>query len=148
MNDNVRPNTDTIPLAPSEPPEFSDQMREVNIELRASLARAAIQAYLLLNGGAAVALLAFLGNLATAPENTRLAADLALLKFALMVFNTGVALAATSYWVGYQVYTDYINYPDGTRGEGLRKFAVALNVVALVMFVVGIVTCGEAITAR
>ena len=45
-----------------------NELRNVNIQLRATLARAAIQAYLFLNGGAAVALLAFLGNLATAPE--------------------------------------------------------------------------------
>lgn len=128
--------------------ESRDELREVNIQLRAALARAAIQAYLLLNGGAAVALLAFLGNLATAPENTRLAADLGLLKLALMVFNTGVALAATSYWVGYQVYTDYIENPNSTRGHGLRQLAVALNVLALGLFVTGIIICATAITAR
>jgi len=148
MNDSTRRDRpDPVPPA-ADRPEFADEVREVNIELRASLARAAIQAYLLLNGGAAVALLAFLGNLATAPENTQLTADLGLLKSALMVFNTGVALAATSYWVGYQVYTDYINYPDGTRGEGLRKLAVMLNVLALFLFVIGIITCGQAITPR
>jgi hypothetical protein len=124
------------------------ELREVNIQLRATLARAAIQAYLLLNGGAAVALLAFLGNLATAPENTRLVADLGMLKFALMVFNSGVALAATSYWAGYQVYTDIIADPNSRRAGKLRQLAVALNLMALLLFVIGIVTCSQAITAR
>ena len=125
-----------------------DELRDVNIQLRATLARAAIQAYLLLNGGAAVALLSFLGNLATAPENTRLAADLGMLKFALMVFNSGVALAATSYWAGYQVYTDIIADPASRRAIRLLALAVSLNVIALFLFVTGIVICSQAITAR
>ena len=124
------------------------ELREVNIQLRATLARAAIQAYLLLNGGAAVALLAFLGNLATAPENTRLVADLGMLKFALMIFNTGVALAATSYWAVYQVYTDIIADPNSLRAMRLRQLAVSLNLLALFLFVTGIVICSQAITAR
>jgi hypothetical protein len=135
---------------PGEPlPGLTEQeVRDINIQLRATLVRAAIQAYLLLNGGAAVALLAFLGNLATAPENTRLAADLGMLKFALMVFNTGVALAATSYWAGYQVYTDIINDPNSSRAPKLRNLGVALNILALLLFVAGIVICAQAITPR
>ena len=122
--------------------------REVHFELRAALGRAAIQAYLFLNGGAAVALLAFLGNLATAPADTRLIADLAMLKFALMMFNAGVALAATSYWVAYLVYTALIMDISSPKGEKLRKLAVGLNVGALFFFICGIVTCASAITAR
>ena len=95
-----------------------------------------------------MALLAFLGNLATAPENTRLAADLGMLKFALMTFNTGVALAATSYWAAYQVYTDIIADPDSRRAKRLRQLAVSLNLLALFLFVTGIVICSQAITAR
>jgi hypothetical protein len=143
-----RPDAAQAASANAVPGMSDDEIRTINIQLRATLARAAIQAYLLLNGGAAVALLAFLGNLATAPENTRLVADLGMLKFALMIFNSGTALAATSYWAGYQVYTDIIKDPNSRRAASLRQLAVALNLIALFLFVAGIVVCAQAITAR
>jgi hypothetical protein len=122
--------------------------REVHMQLRAALARAAIQAYLFLNGAAALALLSFLGSLATAPDNTRLVADLGLLKLALMIFNVGVAVCAFSYLVGYLTYTAYIDDPKSPKGNKLRRAAVVLNVGALLLFVAGILVSAMAITAR
>jgi amino acid transporter len=122
--------------------------REVHMQLRAALARAAIQAYLFLNGAAAIALLSFLGSLAAAPDDTRLAADLGLLKLALMIFNVGVAVCAFSYLVGYLTYTAYIEEPKSPKGNNLRRLAVVLNIGALALFVAGILVSAMAITAR
>src|SRR3954463_7562696 len=110
--------------------DVEHDLRAMFVDFRAALARQAMQAYLLLNGAAAVALLAFLGSLATAPGgNARLATNLGLLKIALTAFTTGVALAAATYWIAYTVHTHHI---DGrhARAESYRFFGILVNILA------------------
>jgi hypothetical protein len=64
-------------------------------DVRASYGRAAIQAALLLNGAASVALLAFLGNLAVAQQTKGLAGNFVTFKEAFVCFGIGVMLAAS-----------------------------------------------------
>ena len=63
------------------------------IELRVGLARSAIQAGLLLNGGGAVALLLFLATILTASGQWSHAVELLPLKWALALFGLGMFLA-------------------------------------------------------
>ncbi|MGB3037514.1 MAG: hypothetical protein WBB72_09035 [Methyloceanibacter sp.] len=65
------------------------------IELRVGLARSAIQAALLLNGGASVALLLLLASLLP-PAPGGLPVNLVLLKWAFAIFGLGLFLAGTS----------------------------------------------------
>jgi len=116
------------------------------VHLRAALGRAAIQAYLVLNGAAAAALLSFLGNLTTLPAvNTRLIADLGLLKLALMSFTTGVALSAGTYLVAFVVHTYHIAGKH-SHAEWGRRVGIVMNVLALGLFVTGIIISSRAIT--
>jgi hypothetical protein len=118
------------------------------VELRAALARQGMQAYLLLNGAAAVSLLAFLGSLATASAaDARLVANLRLLKFSLLAFTTGVALAAATYWIAYTVHTHHIN-GEHARAERYRTIGIIVNILALLLFMTGIVLGARAITPR
>jgi hypothetical protein len=64
------------------------------IELRVGLARSAIQAALLLNGGAAVALLLFLAHVVGSPVDGSLPANVLLIKWAFAVFGLGCSLPA------------------------------------------------------
>ena len=118
------------------------------VELRAALARQGMQAYLLLNGAAAVSLLAFLGSLATASAaEARLMADLRLLKYSLLAFTTGVALAAATYWIAYTVHTHHIAGEHG-KAERYRTIGIFVNISCLLLFMAGIVLGSRAITPR
>src|SRR5687767_6977900 len=100
--------------------------RVMYLHLRAALARAAMQAYFVLNGAAAVALLAFMGSLSTQPAaQTRLVADLGLIKIALMAFTSGVALSASTYAVAFMVHNEHI--------AGRHSVAERIRLVGIVM---------------
>jgi len=68
------------------------------IELRVGLARSAIQAALLLNGGAIVALLLFLASLMSTPAPGALAVNLVPLKWAFAIFGLGLFIAGMTFW--------------------------------------------------
>ena len=59
-------------------------------DVRASYGRASIQSALLLNGGASIALLAFLGNLAIAQQYKGLTGSFLTLKESFVCFGVGV----------------------------------------------------------
>jgi hypothetical protein len=122
--------------------------RVMYYHLRAALARAGIQAYLVLNGAAAIALLAFLGDLSTRGDTeSRLVADLGLVKFALIAFALGVALSAGTYGIAFLVHNNHI--AGRHRAADLfRSTGVFMNVAALLLFVAGVVITSRAITPR
>jgi hypothetical protein len=64
---------------------------------------ASIQSALLLNGGASIALLAFLGNLAIAQQNKGLMGSFLTLKESFVCFGVGVMLAASSNVVAFLI---------------------------------------------
>jgi hypothetical protein len=122
--------------------------RVMYLHLRAALARAAMQAYFVLNGAAAIALLAFLGDLSTKPAaETRLVADLGLIKFAIMAFTGGVCLSASTYLVAFMVHNNYIAGRNAVA-ERLRTFGVFVAIMALLLFVIGNVISARAIGLR
>ena len=72
-------------------------------DVRASYGRASIQSALLLNGGASIALLAFLGNLAIAQQSQGLAGSFSTLEATFVCFGVGVMLAAGSNVVAFLI---------------------------------------------
>ena len=135
-------------MSDTEPRLASADPRMTFVHLRAALAREAIQAYILLNGAAAAALLSFLGSLTTQPAtHSRLVADLSLIKLALISFTTGVALSASVYVVAFVVHTYHIGGKH-SEAEWARRIGIAMNVLALALFVVGNLISARAITLR
>jgi hypothetical protein len=72
-------------------------------DVRASYGRAPIQSALLLNGGASIALLAFLGNLAIAQQNKGLTGSFLTLKESFVCFGLGAMLEASSNVVAFLI---------------------------------------------
>jgi hypothetical protein len=117
------------------------------VDVRASYGRAAIEAALLLNGGASVALLAFLGNLAIAHQTTGLTGNFGALKHAFLCFGIGVMLAAGSSVVAFLIQNVAIAQPkeaEGRTGSRLRSVGIGMVVASLVFFAIGIIVAPSA----
>ena len=67
----------------------AERWSRLYVDVRAGYGRAAIQAALFLNGGASVALLAFLGNLAIAHQARGVSGNYAAFKAALCALESG-----------------------------------------------------------
>jgi hypothetical protein len=89
----------------------AERWSRLYVDVRASYGRAAIQAALLLNGAASVALLAFLGNLAIAQQTKGLAGNFVTFNEAFVCFGIGVMLAASSSVVAFLIQNVAIARP-------------------------------------
>ena len=99
--------------------------------------RASIQSALLLNGGASIALLAFLGNLAIAQQTKGLAGSFSTLKESFVCFGVGVTLAAGSNVVAFLIQIFSIAHPEdaeGRTGRQLRFVGIGMVVTSLLLF--------------
>ena len=117
-------------------------------DVRASYGRAAIQAAILLNGGASVALLAFFGNLAIAQQTKGITGNFVTFKEAFVCFGTGVMLAAGSNVVAFPIQNVAIARPkdaEGRLGRQLRLVGIGMVVVSLFLFAVGICVAANAL---
>ena len=106
------------------------------IELRVGLARSAIQAALLLNGGGAVALLFFLARLLAAPIGHQV--NPSLLKWALAVFGTGLFLGAVTFVNAYVAQGALASGHSSAFGDTIRRLGLGLIVASLVLFLLGL----------
>ena len=102
----------------------------------------AIQAALLLNGAASVALLAFLGYLAIAQQTKGLAGNFVTFKEAFVCFGTGVMLAASSSVVAFLIQNVAIAHPKDGR---FRLVGIGMVVASLFLFAVGITVPANAL---
>jgi hypothetical protein len=119
----------------------AERWSRVYVDVRASYGRASIQSALLLNGGASVALLAFLGNLAIAHQTTGLTGNFVAFRGAFLCFGIGVMLAASSSVVAFliqNVAIAHLKEAEGKMGRRLRAIGIGMVVAALVSFAVGI----------
>ena len=117
-------------------------------DVRASYGRASIQSALLLNGGASIALLAFLGNLAIAQQSKGLAGSFSTLKQSFVCFGAGVMLAASSNVVAFLIQIFSIAHPndaEGLTGRNLRFVGIGMVVASLLLFAVGITVAANAL---
>jgi hypothetical protein len=107
------------------------------IELRVGLARSAIQAALLLNGGANVALLLFLARL-WPPVPGGLPVNLVLLKWAFAIFGLGLFLAGMTFVNAYVAQGAIASGRSSAFGNTVRRLGLSLIVASLLLFLAGI----------
>jgi len=108
------------------------------IELRVGLARSAIQAGLLLNGGGAVALLLFLATILTASGQRSHTVELLQLKWALALFGLGMFLAGMTFVNAYIAQGAIASGSSSAFGNVMRRLGVGLIVASLLLFLVGV----------
>ena len=101
------------------------------------MANAGIQAAMLLNGGAAVAILALMGNLATSTRNPIV--DVLAIKWSLLAFGFGAFLAAAAYFVGYLVQGALAREPENAKAHRSRSIGVVMVAGSFLLFLVGLV---------
>jgi len=94
----------------------AERWSRLYVDVRASYGRAAIQAALLLNGAASVALLAFLGNLAIAQQTKSLAGNFVSIKDAFLIQNVAIAHPKDA---------------EGRTGRRLRLVGIGMVVASL-----------------
>ena len=118
------------------PDDHDDARRLVHLEQRAAMALAGIQAAMLLNGGAAVAILALIGSLAGAPSASIV--DVSTLKWSLLIFGFGVFTAACTYMIGFWAQDELIRDPNSTRNERMKRAGSSVIAVSLMLFLLGV----------
>jgi hypothetical protein len=126
----------------------AERWSRLYVDVRASYGRAAIQAALLLNGAASVALLAFLGNLAIAQQTKGLAGNFVTFNEAFVCFGIGVMLAASSSVVAFLIQNVAIARPrqaEGRTGRRLRSVGIGMVVASLFLFAVGLTMAAHAL---
>ena len=107
------------------------------IELRVGLARAAIQSALLLNGGAAIALLLLLGSLLSRPDRDLLP-NVTLLKAWMAIFGLGLFLGAITFVNAYVAQGAIASGKSASFGTFLRRLGLSLIVASLLLFLLGV----------
>lgn len=115
----------------------ASQFQLLFIELRVGLARAAIQSALLLNGGAAIALL-LMANIRGSASQRGLHVDISLLKWALAVFGIGLFLGAITFVNAYVAQGAIASGQSNAFGHAMRRIGLGLIVGSLLLFLVGL----------
>lgn len=115
----------------------ASQFQLLFIELRVGLARAAIQSALLLNGGAAIALL-LMANIRGSASQRGLRVDIGLLKWALAVFGIGLFLGAITFVNAYVAQGAIASGQSNAFGHAMRRIGLGLIVGSLLLFLVGL----------
>ena len=113
------------------------------LELRVGLARSAIQAGLLLNGGGAVALLLFLATILTASGQWSHAVELLPLKWALTLFGLGMFLAGMTFVNAYIAQGAIASGRSSAFGNVMRRLGLSLIVASTPAVPCGSRPCGE-----
>ena len=108
------------------------------IELRVGLARAAIQAALLLNGGGAVAILLFLATILTASAQRSHAVQVLPLKWALALFGLGMFVASMTFVNAYIAQGAIASGRSTAFGTVMRRLGLSLIVISLLLFLAGV----------
>ena len=125
--------------APTSPLQF------LFIELRVGLARSAIQAGLLLNGGGAVALLLFLATILTAPGERSHTVELVPIKWALALFGLGMFLAGMTFVNAYIAQGAIASGGSSAFGTVMRRLGLGLIVASFLLFLAGVGLAASAI---
>jgi hypothetical protein len=108
------------------------------IELRVGLARSAIQASLLINGAAAVAVILLLGAVLAASSERGLPLDVPRLKWAIALFGAGLFLAGITFVNAYVAQGALASGQSSAFGIVMRRLGLGLIVGSLLAFLVGL----------
>ena len=106
------------------------------IELRVGLARSAIQAALLLNGGGAVALLLFLAMIVTGEQSH--AVGVLPLKWAIALFGLGMFIAGMTFVNAYIAQGAIASGRSSAFGNVMRRLGLGLIVASFLLFLAGV----------
>jgi hypothetical protein len=126
----------------------AERLSRLYVDVRAGYGRAAIQAALFLNGGASVALLAFLGNLAIAHQARGVTGSYATFKAGFVCFGIGVLLAASSNVTAFLIQNVAISHPNEAEGRfarRLRAIGIGMVVASLILFAIGMTVAAIAL---
>ncbi len=115
-----------------------DALQLLFIELRVGLARSAIQAGMILNGIAAIVVLAFIASLVRAPAGGALQAEAGQLKIGAGIFGLGVFVAAITFVNAYVAQGAIASGRQSAFGNGLRRLGLGLITGSLALFLVGL----------
>jgi hypothetical protein len=127
---------------------LAERWSRLYVAVRDGYRRAAIQAALFLNGGASVALLAFLSNLAIAHQARGVTGNYATFKASFACFGVGVMLAASSNVVAFLIQNVAIAHPreaEGKIGRRLRTIGIGMVVASLFLFAIGMIVAADAL---
>jgi hypothetical protein len=114
--------------------------------VRTSYGRVAIQAAVFLNGGASVALLAFLGNLAIAHQARGVTGSYTTFKAAFVCFGIGVMLAASSNVIASLIQNVAIAHPKEAEGRFARRLrAIGIGMVVAFFSPFGMTVAADAL---
>lgn len=99
-----------------------------------TMGQSTMRSCMLINGGAAVALLAFIGHLATLPDS---AGHINNFACPLLIYNTGIFFSACAF--GFTYLSEYFDSPPERVGyaKTFQIFAVLFVIGSLVFFVWG-----------
>jgi hypothetical protein len=116
--------------------EYETALHQTNLEMFKSVIEAglnAIKSSMLLNGGASIAMLAFIGNLAETRPNSIAILAPTLIPFALGTFCT--VLTSSGRYLSQALYAD-----EQTKwGDRFRNFCIGLSLMAHLLFLVGVI---------
>lgn len=126
--------------------QYEAQTRSDLEAVRAAIesGREALNALLLINGGAVVALLGFVGAMASKTNGMAVASSM---RAPLLRFGTGVLLGALAFGARYVAQAFYAS--DMNRwGHAFNFLSIALSIGGYAMFGLGMLGASEAITAK
>ena len=138
--------TSTVSRFSSIQDTAEERWSRLYVDVRASYGRASIQSALFLNGGAAVALLAFLGNLAIAQQTKGLTGNFVIFKEAFVCFGVGVMLAASANVVAFLIQVASIAHPKDAERRTVRRLRfveIGIVVASLLLFAAGVMVAAN-----
>jgi len=115
------------------------------VELRVGLAQSAIQSALLLNGGAAIAVLFYASTLHTSQAPDSLPVKAVLIKWAFVMFGLGLFVAAMTFVNAYVAQGAIASGQSSAFGEVLRRLGLSFIVISLLLFLAGMALAAAAI---
>jgi hypothetical protein len=115
------------------------------VELRVGLAQSAIQSALLLNGGAAIAILFYASTPHTSQAPDSLPVNAVLIKWAFVMFGLGLFVAAMTFVNAYVAQGAIASGQSSAFGEVLRRLGLSFIVISLLLFLAGMALAAAAI---
>ena len=111
-----------------------------------TFANAALRGLLIVNGGAAIAILAFLGKVVSrSPDATKL--SVGNFECPLMIFGLGVFCSALAAGLGFLSQLCFHDLHRSALGNGFRIAAVVVAIAGYVLFLAGLCEAGRAFVA-
>lgn len=113
-------------------------------DMLTQFATGGIKILLMINGGAAVAVLAFLGNLLRS-TNANVSMMIRPLARSMIAYTAGVVFATLTAFGAYYCQLQFIELGDGAGGAKTRSITIFMAISSIVFFAVGSIGAGYSI---